>query len=147
MIERKPVRSIQYGVAIAKLADTPKLSEFGPVAARFLYSLRLIALYDRANRDPIPELAVRLSSVETADKALALAKVVTTNWPENLQISRFCCQFLTHDEATIGALVDAAAAGDRGQFDAQIDGLVRPNRKEPLWDAVIDLVGAEMRAA
>ncbi len=147
MIERKPTQSIQHSAAIAKLVDTPKLSALGPIAARFLYSLRLIALYDRAGRDPIPELAVRLTSVETAAKAYALAKSITTVWPESVQISRFCCQFLTHDEATIGALVDAVAARDRGQFEAQIDGLIRSDRKEPLWNAAIDMVGAEIRAA
>ncbi|MEP0189089.1 MAG: hypothetical protein ABJP70_04590 [Erythrobacter sp.] len=72
---------------------------------------------------------------------------MTTVWPENLQISRFCCEFLTHDEATIGTLIDAAAVRDRYQFEAQIDGLIRHKRKEPLWDAVIDLLGSEMRAA
>lgn len=144
-IKRKSTQFIERSVTIAKLADVPRVDALGPVAARFLYSLRLIAIYDRAGHDPIPELAVRLASVETAAKALDLANMITMLWAENVHLSRFCCQLLTHDEATIGALVDAACDQDRAKFDANIDGLIRPARSERLWLATIELVGAEMR--
>ncbi|MDJ0979413.1 MAG: DNA-directed RNA polymerase subunit beta' [Erythrobacter sp.] len=132
---------------IEELARPARLASLGPIAARFLYSLRLIALHERAKRDPVPELAVRLGSVEVAAKALHLSQAIASSWPENVQLSCFCSPRLTHDEATIGALLDTASARDRGGFEAQIDGLIRPARVHRLWEAVLGLVAAEARAA
>ncbi|MEM9502000.1 MAG: DNA-directed RNA polymerase subunit beta' [Pseudomonadota bacterium] len=128
---------------IAQLASPPRIEAFGPLAARFVYSLRLIALHDRAGRDPVPELAVRLGSVETAAKALALSQAITSVWPENIQVSRFCCQSLTYDEATLAVLIDAAVQRDRPGFESTVDGLIRPDRIHRLWDGVLALVAAE----
>jgi hypothetical protein len=132
---------------IADLAAVPRVVSLGPIAARFVHSLRLIALHDRARRDPIPELATRLASVEAAAKTLALAQSITASWPERLHVSRFCCCAMTHDETTVGALIDAASSRDRSRFDAAVQGLVRPAGIELLWDAALDLVAAELRAA
>ena len=48
---------------IARLQQTPHITEHGPFAGRFLHALRLIALHERMGRDPVPELAVRLKRV------------------------------------------------------------------------------------
>ncbi len=130
---------------IAQLAEPLRMQLVGPVAARFLYSLRLIALHDRARLDPLPELATRLGSVETAAKAFALSQVISATWPENIHLSRYCCDLLSHDEATIGALVDAVCQRNRPAFEAAIEGLIRPDRTERLWDAILALVVTEHR--
>lgn len=131
---------------IAKLSETPRLQSLDPIAARFIYSLRLIAVHQRAGRDPVPELATRLASVGVAAKALALSQTLAAVWPENLHVSRFCCCKLTHDEATIGAAVQAAGARDRPAFERSVYGLLRPERTERLWGDVLGLVEAELRA-
>lgn len=131
---------------IAALAAPPRVERLGPVAGRFIHALRLIAVYDRAGRDPVPELANRLGSVDVAARALILAQAIAACWPENIAISRFCCRLLSHDEATIGAFVDAAADGDRKGFEAALDGLVRPERAHRLWDSALALAAAEIRA-
>lgn len=131
---------------LQRLGRPVAVSTLGPMAARFVHSLRLIALHQRAGRDPVPELAARLGSFDVAAKSLALAQTVAATWPENVHVSRFCCQRLTHDEATIGALIDRAWERDRAGFDAQIDDLVRPARVQRLWDAVLALVVAEASA-
>ncbi|MHA7820307.1 MAG: DNA-directed RNA polymerase subunit beta' [Erythrobacter sp.] len=131
---------------VARLAQPPRASDLHPIAARFVYSLRLIALHESARRDPVPELALRLGSVDVAAKALALAQVVQECWPESIHVSRFCCCLLSHDEATIGALVGSAAMGDRTGLENAIHGLVRPDRVPRLWDAAFALVAAEARA-
>ena len=123
------------------------MSDQHPLAARFLYSLRLIAIHEQAKRDPVPELATRLGSVETAAKALVLAQAIKTTWPEDIHLSRFCCGMLTHDEATIADMIEGASSRDREKFEASIDGLIRPDRTHRLWDAVLGLVMAEIRAA
>lgn len=131
---------------IVDLLAPPRVERLGPIAGRFIHALRLIAVHDRVGRDPVPELAARLGSVEVAAKALILAQAVAASWPENIAVSRFCCRLLSHDEATIGAVVDAAAAGDRRGFEAALDGLIRPERAHRLWEASLALADAELRA-
>ena len=131
---------------IAALAKPPRVETLGPIGARFVHALRLIALHERLGRDPVPELAVRLGSVEIAAKSLILAQSISACWPEIIHVSRYCCQLLSHDEVTIAALVDAAARRDRGGFEDALAGLVRPERWHRLWDGALALVAAEMRA-
>ena len=146
--KNKPARpSIDTADLVQKLAEPKRLTALGPIAARFLYSLRLIALHDRVKRDPVPELTVRLGGVEIAAKSLALSQAVASTWPEDVHVSRFCCQALTHDEATIGAIIDCACYRDRPGFEEQVQGLIRPERIHRLWDAVLALVAAEAHAA
>ena len=145
---RQPARNTHSASAIiAGLTQSPRVSELGPIASRFVYSLRLIALHERVKRDPVPELTVRLGGVDIAAKALALSHAIAATWPENVHVSRFCCQFLTHDEATIGALIDRAQDRDRTCFEAQLHGLIRPEREHRMWEAVLALVMAELHAA
>lgn len=131
---------------IALLQKVPRIDELSPIAARFVYSLRLIALHERARRDPVPELAARLQNVMAATKSLSLAHAISANWPENIHASRFCCGLLTHDEMTIGMMIQAAEQGDHGGFESQLSGLIRPQRIELLWQEALDLVMAETRS-
>lgn len=131
---------------IAALAASPRVDALGPIGARFVHALRLIALHERLGRDPVPELAVRMGSVEIAAKSLILAQTISACWPENIHVSRFCCRLLSHDEVTIGEMVDAAARCDRRGFEDAVSGLVRPERWHRLWDGALALVAAEMRA-
>jgi hypothetical protein len=131
---------------IAALAAPPRMERLGPIGGRFIYALRLIAVHDRAGHDPVPELANRLGSVDVAAKALILAQAIAAHWPENIAVSRFCCRLMSHDEATIGAFVDAAAAGERQAFEAALDGLIRPERAHRLWESALALASAEIRA-
>jgi hypothetical protein len=131
---------------IAALAAPPRIEALGPLAARFIHTLRLIAAHDRLGRDPVPELAARLGSVDVAAKALILAQAIAAHWPENITVSRFCCRLMSHDEATIGGFVDAAARADRPGFEAALDGLFRPERAHRLWEGALALVAAEIRS-
>jgi hypothetical protein len=132
---------------IAALAMSPRIDTLGPIGGRFIHALRLIALHERLGRDPVPELAMRLGSVEIAAKALVLAQTISASWPENIHVSRFCCRLLSHDEATIGAFVDAAAGADRAKFEGALAGLIRADRMPRLWEGALALTAAELRAA
>ncbi len=131
---------------IAQLASARMLQSLNPIAARFVYSLRLIALHQKVRRDPVPELAARLNSVDVAAKSLELSQTVLEAWPENVHVSRFCCCKLTHDEATIAAAIEGVADRDHGAYDRAVAGLLRPDRMQRLWDNMLDLVTAELRA-
>lgn len=143
MSQHRPTTAARQ--TIAALAAPPRIERLGPVAGRFIHALRLIAIHERIGRDPVPELAAKLGGVEIAAKALMMAHLIATVWPENIHVSRFCCRLLSHDEATIGAFVDAAAAGDRMGFEAAITGLIRADRAPRLWEAALALAAAEMR--
>lgn len=142
-----PLSSAAARNKIIALATPPRVEALGPLGGRFVHALRLIAVHERIGRDPVPELAVRLGSVEVAAKALILAQAISANWPENIHVSRFCCRLMSHDEATIGGFVDAAGRRDRAGFEAALTGLIRPDRIHRLWDGALALVAAEMRAA
>ncbi len=131
---------------ISALGAPPRIETLGPIAGRFLHALRLIALHDRMGRDPVPELAANLGSVDVAARALILAQAIAASWPENIAISRFCCRLMSHDEATIGGFVDAAAHGDRAGFEAALSGLIRADRTHRLWESALALAAAELRA-
>lgn len=143
MSQHRPTTAARQ--TIAALAAPPRIERLGPVAGRFIHALRLIAVHERIGRDPVPELAAKLGGVEIAAKALMMAHLIAAVWPENIHVSRFCCRLLSHDEATIGAFVDAAAAGDRMGFEAAIAGLIRADRAPRLWEAALSLAAAEMR--
>lgn len=131
---------------ILALATPPRIEKLGPIAGRFVHALRLIALHDRMRRDPVPELAAKLGSVDVAARALILAQTIAACWPENIHVSPFCCCLLSHDEATVGAFVDAAAHGDREGFEAALSGLIRTDRTHRLWEGALALAAAELRA-
>ena len=132
---------------IAALAMPPRIDALGPIGGRFVHALRLIAVHERLARDPVPELAMRLGSVDVAAKALILAQTISASWPENIHVSRFCCRLLSHDEATIGAFVDSAAVADRTAFEGALAGLIRADRMPRLWEGALALTAAELRAA
>jgi hypothetical protein len=142
----RPTPSAASRDIIAALATPPRVEALGPIAGRFIHALRLIALHERLGHDPVPELAARLGSVEVAAKALILAQTIAASWPENIHVSRFCCRLLSHDEASIGAFVDAAAQADRQGFEAALTGLVRADRMPRLWEGALALTAAELRA-
>ena len=143
----KPAHARSSQQWINDLSAPRHVNTLNPIAARFIYSLRLIAFYDHAERDPVPELTSQLCSVEAAAKAYILAQVIGAAWPESIKISRFCCLFLSYDEATIGALIDSAVRCDRSGFEQAIEGLICHDRNHGLWDAVLSLVAAGTRFA
>ena len=145
-MQHQPIPSATAQQMIAALAVPPRIDVLSPIAGRFIHALRLIALHERMGRDPVPELALRLGSVAIAAKALILAQAISATWPENIHVSRFCCSLLSHDEATIGAFIDAASYGDRAGFEDALAGLIRPERMHRLWEGALALTAAELGA-
>lgn len=129
---------------LQQLRLAPTIEDLPALSSRFLYSLRLIALYRSAARDPAAELAVRLESVSAAVWAMELSEAILHCWPERVVVRRFCCSVLSHDEHTIGQMIAAAACHDRAGFVRQLEGLLRPERIDILWEVCVQLVGAEM---
>ena len=136
-------KSERFGDQIAALQEVPRIADLHPVAARFVYSLRLVAAYKRARRDPAAELATRLGSIHVAIKALQFVEAIGHAWPEPVLVQRFCCGCVSHDERTVAALLDAAWRNDRAAFNEQLTGLVRSERIDRVWDDALQLAMAE----
>lgn len=132
---------------IERLKQARALDTLHPVAARYIHALRLIAIHARAGRDPTAELALRLGSMAVAVKALQLTDSLGACWPEPIQLRRFCCRALSHDEATIAALLEAAWRNRHDAFERQLAGLLRPERAERLWGDCVELVACEAAQA
>lgn len=128
---------------VEALARPSAISALHPVAARFIYSLRLVAAYQRARHDPAPELAQRLGQITIAIKLLQLIDTIGHAWPEPVNVRRFCCCHLSHDEATLGRMMEAAWRGDEEGFSRQVHGLVRSDRIDRMWNDAVALVMAE----
>lgn len=133
----------RFSEQIASLREPPAIAALHPVAARFVYAMRLVAAYHRAKRDPAAELATRLGSIHIAIMALQLVDTIAHAWPEPVVVRRFCCGCLSHDELTIGALLDAGWRNDRDAFAAQLQGLVSSEQINGIWDDAMQLVLAE----
>lgn len=143
MRKRSDSQTERFAEQISALREASRITDLHPVAARFIYSLRLVAAYKRAKRDPAAELANRLGSIQTAIKALQLVETIGHSWPEPVLVQRFCCGCLSHDERTLGAMLDAAWHNDRASFNEQLAGLVRSERIDRVWDDALQLVMAE----
>ncbi len=129
--------SVSFNAIIEQLARTPQLLEFGPEIARIILSIRLQALYARQCEDPLPDLAVRLESVSLAGMVLEFTSCVERFWPEPVCVGRMGCQFLSHDEATLAGIFSSAREADKRQFVQHVEGLVRMDRQDVLWDRAV----------
>ena len=137
-----PDQTLNYVRTVARLAR-PTDIRVQPVAAmRLVLVMRWQPLFARAEREPLGELAARFGSVGAARASLEFARRVAAAWPERFAVNRPCCPKLTPDEHTVALMAIAAAAGNRAAFAAALDGFVRPQRHERLFDAAIRAVCA-----
>lgn len=118
----------RFASTIAALAQPGDLRALSLAALHAVMALRLAALCERAGRERLAELSIRLGSVGAALALCSLIDAVVRVWPEPYRCSPPCCRALTPDERTVAACMGAAAQGDEAGFRAQIDGLVRPDR-------------------
>lgn len=128
---------------VARLKEPTRLTAMSPLARRFIFSLRLVAVYRRAKRDPLPELTSQLGNVTVAVKALQLIEALAQSWPEPLQVRRCCCEIASHDELTMAGLVDAAVKANRDLAQMHLSGLLRPERIDRVWEAASELIASE----
>ncbi|BAK65366.1 hypothetical protein SLG_06910 [Sphingobium sp. SYK-6] len=88
------------------------LRSFPLTAMHMVMATRLCIMFGQAGRDPLPDLAVRLRSMDAARRLARLVHGIQQSWPEQFLIHRPCCMTLTPDEAVLGDLTVMAAQGD-----------------------------------
>lgn len=127
----------RWSAAIADLARPGDVRALRLPLLHVVMSLRLCALFERAEREPLAELSTRFASFTAARAVLDLARTIRAVWPEAYVCARPCCMKMTPDEATLAALGRAALSGDRAAFTRQIDGFIRSDRHERLHGAML----------
>ena len=135
----------RFSPIIEALARPSDLRALSMSALHLVMSMRLCALFDRAGRDPVAELATRFGSVIAAEEVLMLIGMIGRSWPEPFVVGRPCCLAMTPDERTLANLARLALAADRDGFAREIDGFVRPGRQDALFAQTVRC-GAELAA-
>lgn len=135
-----PPASASHAV-VAALAAGARAENLGLRGLRTVAGIRLLALCTQAERDPLLELGQRFGSLAMAGALIDFGQTAVRFWPENLMVLRPCCAILSPDEWTLAQLVEAAAGGDRALFSRILDGLVRRDRHDPLFDRSALLAG------
>ena len=125
---------------LAELARPADLRALRLPVLHVVMTLRLCALFERAGREPLGELSTRFASVTAARALLDLSHEITAAWPEPYTCARPCCMGMTPDEITLAALVRAALHVDRAGFALQLDGLIKPNLHERIYQACLAAV-------
>lgn len=130
---------------VAALARPHDIRGLSLTALHLVMAMRLCALFERAGRDPVPDLAQRYRSVEAACAVHGLVRTITQVWPEPFMVNRPCCLAMSPDETTLAAMTRSALAADRAGFGATLHGFVRADRHEALHEAtrhaVVTLAG------
>jgi hypothetical protein len=133
-----PATPLTHDRRLAQLFAPAALRQQSALAARAVVALRVLALCGPADRDPLLELSRRFSSIPAARAFLALADALGAAWPVSVMVMRPCCPELSPDEATLAAMIDAAASADRAALARALAGLVRADRHERLFDAAVE---------
>ena len=103
-------------------------------------AMRLCALFERVGRDPVPDLAHRYRSIEAACAVDGMVRTLIRTWPEPFMVNRPCCLALSPDEVTLSAMVRAALIGNRAGFAMSVEGFVRADRHDALYEATLHAV-------
>ena len=88
------------------------LRSYPLTAMHMIMGTRLCIMFGQAGRDPTPDLAVRLRSMDAARLVARLVRSIQELWPEPFLVHRPCCMALSPDETLLGDLVVAATRGD-----------------------------------
>ena len=126
--------------SVAQLIEPLQLASLSWLGLRTVSATRLLAVCSRSGSDPLIELARRFGNCASARTYLEFAELVATFWPEDVQVMRPCCSLLSPDEMTIARMADHAASGDRAGFSAMLEGFVRADRHDPLYERTTEMV-------
>ena len=132
-----PDLTLHYVRTVARLAQEPDLRTQSYGAVQLVMTMRLRAIFERAERDPVAELSARLCSVPAAVAALELCDRIALAWPDAFAVGRPCCVKMSPDEHTLAQMAQRARAGDRAGFADLLDGFIRPSRHDRLYDATV----------
>jgi len=118
------------------------LRAFPLTAMHMIMAMRLCILFGQAGRDPLPDLAVRLRSMEAARRVERIVRSIQQSWPEQFLVHRPCCLALSPDEALLGDLTVAATQGDENGAAQLLRDMLPAETARPLFLETVAAAGA-----
>jgi len=115
------------------------LRSFPLSAMHVVMGMRLCILYGQAGRDPLPDLAVRLRSMDAARRIERVVRTVQCAWPDHFLIHRPCSMELTPDEAVVAQLAVAATEGHEARGLPLLGDMLK---RDVIAELFLNLVGA-----
>jgi len=124
---------------IQSMSTPPGIQSLSYLALKTIAATRLLAVSSKLGRDPLLELSQRFSCITTAKAFLGFADCAGGYWPQAVQVLRPCCRVISPDEWTFAQMVDAAAKADRDGFARVLEGFVRSDRHETLYEHTLKM--------
>lgn len=115
------------------IAQMPDLRTMPSAQARIAVATRVAVVFAKLERDPRPELELRLGSGDAAIRFLDLVEEIGTAWPEPVYVNAPCCPRLSYDEMMVLDLITAAVRFDRETFDAILRDMLPAQRRDRLY--------------
>lgn len=118
----------------------PRLDQLSPEQTAIAGALRRWVMATRLRQCPLRAAADRLGCGQAARQLHLLLETVRMCWPEPFAVAPPCCPTLSHDEATLLVMVEAARDHRRPVFDALICEMLGPDARDRLYAASVALV-------
>jgi len=115
-------------------------------AMHMIMATRICIMFGQAGRDPLPDLAVRLRSMEAARRIGRLVRTLQRSWPETFLVHRPCCMALSPDEALLGDLAVAATQGDEDGALQMLRDVLPPEASRLIFLDAVAAAGAVQTA-
>jgi hypothetical protein len=119
------------------LAPPPRISDLDPEQAAVVTATRAWVVAQKLERCPIQATADRLGCIQAAKALRLLLLTMGAAWPDPIAVAPPCCPIVTHDEATLIAMVLAACNHSRPVFDALLCEMLPQDARDRLHSAAL----------
>lgn len=120
----------------------PRLDGLHPDQVAVTAALRRWVMAARLRQCPLRAAADRLGCGRGARQLHLLLETVRMCWPEPFAVAPPCCPTLSHDEATLLVMIEAARDHRRPVFDALICEMIAADARDRLYAASLALARA-----
>jgi len=129
-------------MTVQSLVRPLTLDSLAPAPLQLIGALRLWALASRLRWCPVGTVAQRLGSICAAAQLRLIIAQVGAAWPDPFCVAPPCSVRLSHDEATVAAMLSLAARDDRPGFDRLLADLLPFDVRERLFASFAALARA-----
>lgn len=129
---------------VASLLAPPRTDSLTQCARDIVVATRIDVICRKRGIDPQSAHIQRLGCEARAKRVRHLVDVVGAVWPEAFALSPPCCGHLSHDEALLGTLIEAAEIRDRRWFDNASRDLLDEDARDGLWREILLFAGTEV---
>jgi len=123
------------------LKRNTRLEDVEAGTAGIIRAIRTWVVLHKAERSPFDPMVPHFGSAEATARLRVLIEMVGTAWPDAVALAPPCCRLLSHDEATLAALLAHARTGNRRGFDRECHEMLDWDARCRIWVAMRVLLG------